>query len=91
MFFWRSPLFWLALLTLFPFSRAGVQGLFPLLSSCEVTVNLESMLCGACVAFDVSLLAMADITGAFSATFAAGNLAPLLVQSGVSFFLALWR
>lgn len=47
-------------------------------SACQVLVNLKMMLCGTCVEFDVSLLAMADITGAFSKFFAAGNLAPVL-------------
>jgi len=82
MFFCASFSFWVAILALLPVASAGVSGLFPLLEKCEVTVNLESMLCGACVAFDVSLLAMTDITGAFAMTFYAGNLAP---------FLAKWR
>jgi hypothetical protein len=78
MFFPYSYLFWVVILTHKPTVRAGVAWLFPLLSACQVQVKLEMMMCGACVTFDVSLLAMEDITGAFSKSFAAGNLAPVL-------------
>lgn len=80
MFFFASSLFWVAFMALMPAASAGVAGLFPLLEKCQVTVNLEMMLCGACVAFDVSLLAMADITGRFSKSYAAANMAPLLAK-----------
>jgi hypothetical protein len=55
-----------AILALLPVVEGGPTGLFPLLRSCKVNVELNVLLCGTVMAFDVSLLAMTDITGAFA-------------------------
>lgn len=69
------------ILALLPTVEGGPTHLFKLLESCQVDVELQVLLCGTVMAFDVSLLAMTDITGAFSKSFAAGNLTPLVVAS----------
>ena len=65
---------------LLPVVEGGPAGLFPLLKECTADINLEVLLCGTVMAFDVSLLAMTDITGAFAKSFAAGNLDPLVAK-----------
>ena len=66
------------ILALLPTVEGGPTHLFKLLESCQVDVELQVLLCGTVMAFDVSLLAMTDITGAFAKSFAAGNLTPLV-------------
>jgi hypothetical protein len=67
-----------AILALLPVVEGGPTGLFPLLRSCKVNVELNVLLCGTVMAFDVSLLAMTDITGAFAKSFSLGNLTPIV-------------